>query len=184
MPELKGRRERFCREYLKDLNATAAYGRAGYEITTARDHSWRLIADPNVQERIAELAAERNKELKLDANLIIIELLRMLTSDPLDAVDEFGRVKSLDEMPIDLRRAIASFEVDTVGTSGAVVRTKVKFWSKEKAAELLGRHLTLFKDVVAVEGMEELADRIVQARNRAARTTQQTLDDVSAESLV
>ena len=170
MPELAGKRERFCMEYLKDVNATKAYVRAGYTSLHPGIQSYRLMCEQEVQDRIAELAHERSKAIKLDANDIIVELLRMLTSDPLNYVDEEGRVLSLAEIPIDARRAIASFEVDTMGSSGAVVRTRVKFWSKEKAAELLGKHLTLFKDVLNIEGLEDLANMIIAARARAPRT--------------
>lgn len=170
--ELKGRRELFCREYLKgdaggrgQLNGTQAAYRAGYSPDAARQIASDLLAEPEVQERIAELAEVRNKKLDLDANDIIIELLRMLTSDPLNYVDDKGCVKALAEIPVDARRAIKEFHVDTIG-SGVVTRTTVRFWNKEKAAELLGKHLTLFKDVLQVEGLDELAQKIHEARKR------------------
>jgi phage terminase small subunit len=181
--ELEGRRELFCREYIKGdiagrgkLNGTQAAIRAGFSPDSARSQASRMLAEDEVQDRIAELADERNKKLELDANDIIIELLRMLTADPLNYVDEDGNVLSLRQMPVDARRAVKEFYVDTTGT-GVVTRTHVKFWSKEKAAELLGKHLTLFKEVLKVEGLDELAERIYAARKR---------DDVrsSAESLV
>lgn len=180
MAELKARRELFCREYLKgdiagrgQLNATQAAIRAGYSPDSARTQASQLLAEPDVQDRIAELANERNTELKLDANMIILELLRMLTSDPLNYVDKNGCVLSLADMPVDARRAVKKFYVDTIG-SGVVQRTHVEFWNKEKAAELLGKHLTLFKDVLQVEGLDDLAKKIYDARQR----------DASAESLV
>lgn len=172
--ELKGRKEVFAREYLKgdaagkgQLNGTQAALRAGYSPDSARTIASQLLAEAEVQDRIAELAEARNQALELDANLIIIELLRMLTADVAQAVDDQGRVKNIHEIPIDVRRAISSFEVDTIG-SGVVQRTKIKFWSKEKAAELLGKHLTLFKDVLQVEGLDALAQKIHDARQRDA----------------
>lgn len=172
--ELKGRPELFCREYIKGdvsgrgkLNGTQAAIRAGYSEKSARQQASDLLAEPAVQDRIAELAEERNKKLELDANDIIIELLRMLTADPLNYVDENGNVKALHEMSVDARRAVKRFFVDKIG-SGVVTRTHVEFWNKEKAAELLGKHLTLFKDVLQVEGLDELAQRIIRARERDA----------------
>lgn len=170
--ELKGRRELFCREYIKGdiaghgkLNGTQAAIRAGYSTTSARTEASQLLAIAEIQDRIAELAEERNKALELDANMIIIELLRMLTADPLNYVNEDGDVKALKDMSVDARRAVKRFYVDTTG-SGVVMRTHVEFWNKEKAAELLGKHLTLFKEVLKVEGLDELAKRIVAARER------------------
>lgn len=172
--ELQGRRELFCRCYVAGdatgkgkLNGAAAARNAGYATDNARQQAYELLADQDVQDRIAELAEARNKKLELDANDIIIELLRMLTADPLNYVDQDGNVKSLAEMSVDARRAVKKFYVDTTGT-GVVTRTHVEFWSKEKAAELLGRHLTLFKDVLKVEGLDELARRIHEARQRDA----------------
>lgn len=180
MAELKARRELFCREYIKgdiagrgQLNGTQAAIRAGYSPDSARTQASQLLAEDAVQDRIAELAEARVAKLDLDANMIIIELLRMLTSDPLNYVDKNGCVLSLADMPVDARRAVKEFSVDTVG-SGVVQRTQVKFWNKEKAAELLGKHLTLFKDVLQVEGLDDLAKRIYEARQKAE----------SAESLV
>jgi phage terminase small subunit len=179
--ELEGRRELFCREYIKgdaagrgQLNGTQAAIRAGFAPSRARVTASELLAMEDIQDRIAELAEARNKKLELDANDIIIELLRMLTADPLNYVDQDGCVKRLAEMSVDARRAVKEFYVDTTGT-GVVTRTHVKFWSKEKAAELLGKHLTLFKEVLKVEGLEELAERIYKARKR---------DEAGPESLV
>jgi len=173
--ELKGRRELFCRFYVTGdvqgkgkLNGAAAARNAGYSHDTARQIACNLLAEQEVQDRIAELADERNKKLNLDANDIIIELLRMLTADVSQALDESGNVKNIHDIPLDVRRAIASFEQEETGSAKTILRTKIKFWSKEKAAELLGRHLTLFKDVLKVEGLETLAEKIHQARSRDA----------------
>jgi phage terminase small subunit len=177
--ELKGRRELFCRHYIAGdaagkgkLNGAAAARNAGYAVSNARDQAHQLLCDQEVQDRIAELADARNEKLELDANTIIIELLRMLTIDPAKCVDENGNVKSLLDIDLDTRRAITSFEQEETGSAKTIVRTKVKFWSKEKAAELLGRHLTLFKDVLKVEGLDELAQKIHEARERDARNEQ------------
>ena len=62
MPELRNpRRERFCQEYLKDLNATAAAERAEYKQPNVKGSQLKAI--PEIATRIAELqaaAAERN----------------------------------------------------------------------------------------------------------------------------
>jgi phage terminase small subunit len=74
---LSARHERFCQEYVIDLNATAAYRRAGYK---ARGHAAeagasRLLRNDEVQKRIAELQAE------------IAERLRKTALDVMDEVD-------------------------------------------------------------------------------------------------
>jgi phage terminase small subunit len=55
---LRGRRAAFLREYLIDLNATAAYIRAGYKDTPAANkHAHRLLKAPQVQAAIAAVEA-------------------------------------------------------------------------------------------------------------------------------
>lgn len=173
--ELKGRRELFARFYVAGdvqgkgkLNGAAAARNAGYAASNARQQAHELLSDLEVQDRIAELAEERNGELAVQAKDIIVELLRLLTADISQALDENGNVKNVHEIPIDVRRAIASFEQEETGSAKQIVRTRIKFWSKEKAAELLGKHLTLFKDVLKVEGLDDLARRIHEARQRDA----------------
>jgi len=165
--ELKGRRELFCREYIaRNLHGTNAATAAGYSAERAATTASELLAEPEIQNRIAALAAGRNKKLEIDAGEVLLELLRMLRADPLNYVDEVGCVKSLHEIPLDARRAIASFEVEEMPTLGAT-KTKVKFWNKEKAAELIGRHLSIFNDKLKLEG-GDVAALISAARDRSS----------------
>lgn len=171
--ELNGRRELFAREYLKDLNGTQAALRAGYSEKSARTEASQLLAISEVQDRIGELAQARNEKLEIDANVVLVELLRMLTSDAAVAYDQdTGTLKAIHDIPIDLRRCIASVKTQETFEGSGKEREwtgyikEVKFWSKEKAAELLGRHLALFKDQLNINGLEDLAVRIEAARAR------------------
>lgn len=169
---LTGRRELFAHEYLKDLNATQAAIRAGYSTSDAAKEGHRLLADSAVQALVAALAAERNTELKIEARDVLLELQRLAMIDPMPLVNEHGCVRTLDELPIDVRRTIASLEVEQrwEGPRGedkdCVVTTKVKFWNKNQALEALGRHLALFKDVIEhlVKGGIVVADSEAAAK--------------------
>lgn len=169
--ELKGRRELFCREYLKDLNASRAAHRAGYAPASAKQTGSELLAVEEVQDRIAELAASRNEKLEIDAQDVLLELLRLLTTDLAQAFTDDGALKPIHEIPIDCRRAIASFEVEELFEGRGKDREhvgalkKVKFWSKDRAIEMLARHLALFKDQLA-DGLTDLAKAISEARAR------------------
>jgi Terminase small subunit len=77
---LTPRQAAFCREYLIDLNATAAAKRAGYSVATAKQQASRLLTNVNVAEHISELrqaAAQRN-EVTLDE---VISMLRKSYDD-------------------------------------------------------------------------------------------------------
>ena len=183
--ELSGRMESFCRHYVRGdaagrnpMNATQAAIRAGYSERSARQEAHVLMNRPEILDRISFLAAEAFGDVRVDPNVVLIELLRMLTSDAREAMTERGAVKSIHDIPIDVRRAIASFEVEEewgpfnelLGereVSGRIV--KVKFWSKEKAAELVGKHLGMFRDILKLEGLDELARRIAEARRLSGR---------------
>lgn len=169
---LTGKRELFAHEYLKDLSATQAAIRAGYSAKSAPQEGCRLLAEPEVQELVAKLAAERNQELKINARDVLLELHRMLTADVSQAFDVDGSLLPIHDIPLDLRRTISSFEVEEVWSGRGADREqtgilrKVKFWSKEKGAELLGRHLALFNDKLDLNVSGDLAERIVKGRQR------------------
>lgn len=155
---LTGKRDLFCREYLKDLNAKQAALRAGYSNADAGKEGHRLLADELVQQHIAALAAERNQELKIEARDVLLELLRIASVDPSPMLEDNGAVKSIHDIPIDIRRTIASVDIEEIyerigekpdREKVEVGRVKkIKFWNKNAALEALGRHLALFKDVI------------------------------------
>jgi len=59
---LTGKQEKFCREYIKDFNATAAAKRAGYSIKMAYSTGWENTKKPEVKEKIAELLKESSMQ--------------------------------------------------------------------------------------------------------------------------
>lgn len=83
---LPDQQERFCQEYLIDLNATAAAGRAGY---SDPNYGRQLIAKPNVSARIADLMGEREKRTGVTADRVINELALIAFSN-LDDYAEWG----------------------------------------------------------------------------------------------
>jgi len=171
--ELKGRRELFCREYLKDLNQTQAALRAGYPPTDARTYASRMMGEAEIQDRVTELAAERNEKLEVDAREVLAEMLRLLRADALQAFNDDGTIKPWHEIPIDCRRAISGIKSQETFTGSGDAREwtgqvkEIKFWSKDRAIEMLARHLALFKDSLG-DGLTDLAKAITEARSRGS----------------
>ncbi len=64
---LTDKQEIFCREYLIDLNATQAAIRAEYSENTANRTASENLSKPDIQNRIAELKADSNGRLQIDA---------------------------------------------------------------------------------------------------------------------
>jgi phage terminase small subunit len=64
--ELKNKKhEKFCNEYIKDMNATQAAIRAGYSEKTAGAQASKLLKIVNIKTRVAEL-----REAYLDENIM------------------------------------------------------------------------------------------------------------------
>lgn len=156
MPSRKGkplndREERFCQEYLKDLNAVNAAKRAGYSDRHAADHAWAIMRRPAIAKRIAELMAKREKRTEITADRVLQEVARVAFSDPRQLVDASGkRLRHIDELPDDLAAAVASFEID----AGKV---KYRFWDKNSALEKLCKHLGLLTDRLHVTQTQYVA---------------------------
>ena len=77
MANLTPKQERFCEEYLIDLNATQAAIRAGYSEKTAYSAGQRLLRNVEIQNRIAELKAERSKRTEITQDRVVKELAAM-----------------------------------------------------------------------------------------------------------
>ena len=60
MPKLTAKQERFCEEYLIDLNATQAAIRAGYSVESAGSIGSENLTKPEIRARIDTAMAERS----------------------------------------------------------------------------------------------------------------------------
>ncbi len=71
---LTPKQQRFCREFLVDLNGTKASVRAGYSEKTAYSQASRLLKNVKVAARIAELQAETAKRLEVTVDSVMADL--------------------------------------------------------------------------------------------------------------
>lgn len=76
MAKLTAKQQRFCDEYLIDLNATQAAIRAGYSKKTAGKIGQENLTKPDIQQRIEARMAEKESELIADQD----EVLKYLTA--------------------------------------------------------------------------------------------------------
>lgn len=177
--ELTERQERFCREYIKDLNGKQAALRAGYSEDSATEQASRLLSKDHVWARVQELKEVQAKRVEINADEILLELKRLALADISQAFDEVGGLKPLKEIPEDVRRSISGLEVNELFEGSGDQKTaigiarKVKFWDKNKALENLGKHLKLFTEKhehtgkdggpIAVN-LSEISDEELQAK--------------------
>lgn len=173
---LTPRQERFIHEYQVDLDGPAAVLRAGFKATarSAAQKACHLLAMPAIRDAIAAGKKVQAQRLEVKADDVLRELLCLARCDIGEAFCDDGSMKAIRDMPEDVRRAVASVEVDESyglsedGEPGAVTgRTKkVRFWSKPEALNLLGKHLKLFVDRVQVEDVTDRAAALARARSR------------------
>lgn len=142
----------FCAEYLIDLNGCQAAIRAGYSKKTARSVAAENLTKPDIQAEVARLMGDRSRRVEVTADNVLAELLKIAMADIGQAFKEDGSLKTLHDMPEEIRRAIAGVDVFEEFEGRGEDREqigftkKVRFWDKTKALEMLGRHLRMFTD--------------------------------------
>lgn len=167
MRRLTDKQERFCQEYLVDLNATQTAIRAKYSEKTARQIGQENLSKPNIQERIAELMKDRSQRTKVTQDMVIQELALIGFSDiaELLEIEEGGLIiaKKFDEIPEGKTRVLKAIKEDRIIRETAkgdemVIHDKIRYetWDKIRALELLGKHLNIFteemRNLIRVDG--------------------------------
>ena len=125
-PKLNDKQRKFADEYIKCLNASEAYRKAGYKndnVGTVKNNSSKLLANTYIQEYIAERQEKLQKKTEITQEWVINRLKEI--SD-----------RCMQEEPVMKR------------VNGEMVETgEFKFDSQGavKSTELLGKHLGLFE---------------------------------------
>ncbi|OZN24864.1 terminase [Actinobacillus seminis] len=130
--KLTDKQQRFVEEYLIDLNATQAAIRAGYSEHLANTNANKLLQNTTIQKAISEAKKQRSERTQITQDEVLRDLQELrdmcmgrksvIVTDTVKSNQE-GTIKAVDN-------AIFMFE-----PSGA-----------NKALELLGKHLGMFKD--------------------------------------
>ena len=157
----------FADEYLIDLNATRAYRKAYPSVKkdeTAAQAGSRMLRNVKVAGYIAERMQARQERTEITQDKVLEELAAIAfarATDYAEVKDDQVIIKDTAGLSENQIKAIAGIKQGKFGI-------EVKLSDKEKALELLGRHLGMFKDRVEVSGLEEektkLSDLIRQMR--------------------
>lgn len=149
--KLTHKQERFCEEFIIDLNATQAAIRAGYSVDTARSIGCENLTKPDVIDRIAELKGSlRDKNADL-AQRVVDELQKVGFSNIADFLEGGNSIKDLSTVDRDLTAAVSSVKKsvttfgDGEGNEGEKTTVEFKLWDKPAALEKLGKHLGIFE---------------------------------------
>lgn len=149
---LTAKQQRFCDEYLIDLNATQAAIRAGYSVKTANEQGSRLLAKLSIQEAIGKEMAERSKRTGINQDRVVIELAKLAFVNIADVVDLENATVKTSATDEDL----ACIQSVKIKPSEFGTEREIKLYDKKASLELLGRHLGMFKDKLEVEADMDL----------------------------
>ena len=156
----------FCDEYLIDLNATRAYMVAYPNVkkeSTAAAAAARLLRNVKVEAYIAERMKERQERTEVTQDMVVQELAAIAfakATDYAEVKEDKVLIRNTEGLPDIAKRAIAGIKM---GKNGI----ELKLCDKEKALELLGRHLGMWNDKVDInldESKSKLDDLIQQMR--------------------
>lgn len=163
---------RFVEEYMLDLNATQAAGRAGSKAKNLTVAGAEFLANPNVQAEIQKRSKVRSQQTGIDANWVLTRLAAEAEADVADLYDANGSLKPIHEWPKIWRQGlVAGVEIEQITVEGVSMGEikKIRLSDRIKRLELIGKHVRVnaFQEVVQHKGLEGLADRLARAKKRA-----------------
>lgn len=162
MAKLTAKQQRFCDEYLIDLNATQAAIRAGYSVKTANEQGSQLLAKLSIQEVIGKEMAERSRRTGINQDRVVLELAKLAFVNIADVVDLENATVRRSATDDDL----ACIQSIKIKPSEFGEGREIKLYDKKASLELLGKHLGMFKDnmnlnvalPVVISGEDNLED--------------------------
>ena len=148
MAKLTAKQQRFCDEYLIDLNATQAAIRAGYSKKTAKQIGQENLTKLDIKEYIEKRMSEKEKELIADQD----EVMKYLSS--------VMRREMTESVVVTISKEKSTYVPDANGTMRKqtvkedvpqVVKIPARLSDANKAAELLGKAYGIYTDKVQSE---------------------------------
>lgn len=140
----------FADEYLIDLNATRAY-RVAYPSVkkdeTAAAAAARMLRNVKVQKYISGRMEDRQKRTEVTQDRVLQELAYIAfarVTDYATVRNDVVKIRNTDELTEEQIRAISGIKEGKFGI-------ELKLNDKEKALELLGRHLGMWNDKLDIK---------------------------------
>jgi hypothetical protein len=153
-----------------------AYPKFKGKPTTANEEASRMVNDPAIAARIAELKEAALQQSQLRAVEVLAEVRKLAHSDIANVMNDDGTVKLPHELNPATRAAVKKFKIDELG------RIEYEFYDKGQALDKAMRHLGLYErdnqqqagGLAALLGM--LTGSVVRPRPSAAQPDDE--DDV------
>lgn len=188
MANLTAKQQRFCDEYLVDLNATQAAIRAGYSEKRASEQAYQLLQKTTVQNFIQQRKQERMERTEITQDFVLKELMDMASVNATDyariveknatAVVEGVEIQLYDEKgnPVMYRTVEPILTEELTETQKKALRVikkgrdgfEIQPYDKLKILELLGRHLGMWDKKTEMDNEEQRA-RIEKTKAETSR---------------
>lgn len=189
---LNARQQLFVKEYLKDLNATAAAKRAGYSEKTAYSIGQENLNKPEIAEAVAVAFAARSERTEIDADWVLTRLAEEATADAADLYEENGTLKPIQDWPGVWRTGLVAGldtvqEYETVDGKKERVGcvTKIKLSDRIKRIELIGKHIGVqaFSEKHQLEhGVSDAMKEILNGCKGTTRSLPSDVDEPEVET--
>ncbi len=164
------RQEKFCQEYIVDLNQTQAAIRAGYSTKTADVQASRLLTKVKIQARIQELMNKRARRTEITADKVLEEYAKLGFSDvtdylqvvtervlvghdketgePISDISQFVLMKDTKDISPEKLAAISEVKQNKDGS------ISFKLHDKRGALDSIARHLGMFVEKREITGKD------------------------------
>lgn len=150
--KLTPKQQRFCEEYILDLNATQAALRAGYSAKCIHNQGPANLLKPIIKTELQRLIAKRSKRTLITADNVVIELAKVAFSNIQDylTICKDGEIflKNFDDIEREKLAAVESINISTTMNKDDIreyTTTQFKLCSKLNALEKLGKHLGIYQ---------------------------------------
>lgn len=180
MKKPTAKQQRFVDEYLRDLNATAAYKRAGYAAqgNAAEVNAARLLRNAQVQTAVAVAMKARSERTHITQDRVLRELARIAFFDIRRLYNADGTLKRPDQLDDEAAAVLAGVDVveqmtysadgDGELTPTPTLTKKAKVFDKTAALTLAMRHLGMLNDKLELSKKPRV--RVIDQTGRKYRT--------------
>lgn len=153
MEKVNLKHQAFCREYIKDFNATKAAMRAGYSAKSAYSIGQRLLKNAEIQAELKRLLAPAEEAAGLTADKLCKEIGRISYSNIKNFHDEKGNPIPIQKLPDEIAACISSidYDIEMLIDENGITKPfryikKIRLWDKNKAHDLAARILKMLDE--------------------------------------
>ncbi len=164
LAKLSPKQRAFVNEYPVDYSATYAAQRAGYSKEYSGKSGYVNLKNPIIALCIRFELDKQEERNNLSADKVLKGIMSIAFHDIGELFDATGKAKNINDIPEHIRLIIQEYKVSYDRDGNRSVSVKIP--DKLKALEMLGRHLTIFKEVVEHRADDKLLQLMRQARKR------------------